>query len=129
MDTRHEQIRAEAAAVGCEIGLISGALVEVAKGNRAVVNLVVAAHGKAIDSTEGQALKDKLQSDARWDEYVSLVTQREMPDKETMLADLMDILSQAVTSDTGSGLLLAVPKDKWEAWKAARSNIKSMVAK
>lgn len=134
MDTTHEQIRTEASAVGISVGMISGSIIEVISGPKKLGDLIMRAHGKDRDSQEMTDLKDYLKADTRWDAYLALKNEREDTDAktyflETSLFQLMDLLEEAVTSDTGSGLLLAVPKEKWLAWKTARSDIRAKVKK
>lgn len=115
------------------VGLASDRTIEgvpIVSGDKALSVLVIEAHGKTGDAPELTKLRDYLKADSRWDAYVACrkaVIQEQRAEKFKQLTDVlvMDLMESAVTSDTGDGFLLSVPKDKWNEWKAAKAKIRT----
>jgi hypothetical protein len=55
--------------------ILNGSVVTVGEIDETLEALVIAAHGKTLGSSEGQALQAYLGSDSRWDAYVALRTE------------------------------------------------------
>jgi hypothetical protein len=70
-------ITAEYTAVGIEHDgrVINDAVQTVGEIDETLEALVLAAHGKTLGSSEGQALQTYLDADSRWDAYVALRTE------------------------------------------------------
>jgi hypothetical protein len=85
--------------------------------------LVIAAHGKTLASTEGQALQSYLGSDARWDAYVALRTAEVMQKRtgaalrEAFMLMLQLFNGVQVTPDNGYFINLKWPKAEGIALK------------
>jgi hypothetical protein len=125
----HEKIYKELSSVGITCYRIE-VDTPVTNGGDILVSLVLSAHGKTATDPEVIALREYLKADSRWDAYVACrkaVIQAQRAAKFQQLTDVlvMDLLESAVTSDTGDGFLLSVPKDKWNEWKAAKAKIRA----
>jgi hypothetical protein len=70
-----------------------------------LANNIIAAHGKTLASTEGQALQTYLDADSRWDAYVALRTEEVMRNrtgaamKEAFMLTLQAFNGVQVTPD------------------------------
>lgn len=125
----HNLLRKEALSVGCHVGLIAWPDVETVSGDPGLVGLVIAAHARVAGDPEITALRDYLgASSPEWMAYVECRKARikEARAERFLECDriLGDLLESAITSDTGDGFLLSVPKEKWKKWLDYKTKVR-----
>jgi hypothetical protein len=93
--------------------------------------LVRAAHGKSLDSAELQALRDRLGAETtEWLAYVAARNEQTRAKRRTAYAERTDSLlaealadAEAIEDPQTGCYAIRIPKDKWNAWQAARQRV------